>query len=137
VSGGGVREPARARLAAMLESLGLAPSTPAPCPYLPGRDSRLVVVRPERLSPALYQLFLDLNFRRLGAVVYRPQCEGCLECRQLRLDVAAFRPNRSQRRCRRRNDDVVAKLGTPEPTDEKFEVYQRWDLRRHLARAPC
>ena len=70
-----------------MESLGLAPSPPAPCPYLPGRASRLVAIRPERLPPHLYRLFLDLNFRRLGTLVYRPACEGCRECRQLRVDV--------------------------------------------------
>jgi arginine-tRNA-protein transferase len=131
VNGGGGREPARTRLAAMLESLGLEPSQPAPCPYLPRRDSRLVVVRPERLQASLYQLFLDLNFRRLGSVVYRPQCEGCTECRQLRLDVASFRPTRSQRRCWKRNADVVASLSHPEPTEEKLDVYQRYLQERH------
>jgi arginine-tRNA-protein transferase len=131
VSGGAERPPARARLAALLESLGLEPSQPAPCPYLPGRDSRLVVVRPERINGALYQLFLDLNFRRLGAVVYRPQCVGCDACRQLRLEVAAFRPDRSQRRCWRRNADVAATMGQPEPSAEKYEVYRRYLRRRH------
>lgn len=129
MSGGdaGVRE----RLAALLASLELAPSAPSPCPYLEGRDARLVVVRPERLSPPLYRAFLDLNFRRLGHVVYRPQCDGCRECRQLRLPVAGFRPRRAQRRCWRRNADVVALVGRPEPSDEKHEVYVRYLGARH------
>ena len=131
MTGGGLPEPARARLAAVIDSLGLEPSTPAPCPYLPGRDSRLVVIRPERLPPSLYQLFLDLNFRRLGDVVYRPQCDGCRACRQLRLDVAGFRPNRSRRRCWHRNRDVVAAVGRPQPTDEKLALYRRYLDARH------
>ncbi len=94
MSGDGVREPVRARLAALLESLGLEPSPPSPCPYLSGRDARLVALRPQRLTAPLYQALLDLNFRRLGGIVYRPQCEGCRECRQLRVEVSAFRPSR-------------------------------------------
>ncbi len=121
----------RARLAALVDSLGLEPSPPSPCPYLPGRDSRLVAINPERLSPGVYRLFLDLNFRRLGSVVYRPACEGCRECRQLRVDVAGFRPTRAQRRCRRRNADVSARSGRPEPTREKHEVYRRYLEARH------
>ncbi len=131
MSGGGAQEPARARLAALLDSLGLEASAPSPCPYLPGRDSRLLVVKPERLTPPLYQLFLDLNYRRLGPVVYRPRCEGCRECRQLRLSVPAFRPNRAQRRCWRRNADLVASVGRPEASDEKHALYRRYLEARH------
>ena len=122
---------ARARLAALVDSLGLEPSPPSPCPYLPGRASRLVAIRPDALEPRLYRLFLDLNFRRLGPVVYRPACEGCRECRQLRVDVRRFRPNRAQRRCLKRNPDVVARTGPPEATEEKHELYRRYLLARH------
>ncbi len=131
MTGRSLPEPARARLAAVIDSLGLEPSPPSPCPYLPGRDSRLVVVRPERLPGTLYQLFMDLNFRRLGGVVYRPQCDGCRACHQLRLDVAGFRPNRAQRRCWRRNREVVAACGRPQPTDEKLALYRRYLAARH------
>jgi len=127
----GAGEGARARLRALVDSLDAEPSPPSPCPYLPGRESRLLLLRPERLTSGLYQLFLDLNFRRLGQGVYRPQCEGCRECRQLRVDVATFRPTRAQRRCRKRNTDVVAALGKPEATPEKHEVYRRYLEARH------
>jgi arginine-tRNA-protein transferase len=131
VTGPGADGDARARLAALVDSLGLEPSPPSPCPYLPGRDSRLVALRPERLTPGLYRLFLDLNFRRLGPIVYRPACEGCRECRQIRVDVLRFRPTRAQRRCLRRNAEVVARSGRPEPTAEKHEVYRRYLEARH------
>ena len=122
---------ARARLVALVETLGLEASPPSPCPYLPGRDSRLVALRPERLTPGLFRLFLDLNFRRLGSVVYRPACEACRECRQLRVDVLRFRPSRAQRRCRKKNADVTARSSRPEPTAEKHEVYRRYLEARH------
>jgi arginine-tRNA-protein transferase len=131
VSGAQGSDAARARLAALVESLGLEPSSPSPCPYLPGRDSRLVALRPERLTPGLYRLFLDLNFRRLGPVVYRPACEGCRECRQLRVDAVRFRPSRAQRRCAKRNADVAVAAGPPEPTSEKHEAYRRYLEARH------
>jgi arginyl-tRNA--protein-N-Asp/Glu arginylyltransferase len=122
---------ARARLVALVETLGLEASPPSPCPYLPGRDSRLVALRPDRLTSGLYRLFLDLNFRRLGRIVYRPACEGCHECRQLRVDALGFRPTRAQRRARKRNADVVAEAGVPEATAEKHEVYRRYLEARH------
>ena len=60
---------ARARLTRLLDGLGLEASPPTPCPYLPGRDSRFVALRPNRLTPRLYELFLELNFRRLSDLV--------------------------------------------------------------------
>ena len=125
------RERARQRLAGYLDSLELEPSEESPCPYLPDRDSRLVLIRPRVLAPGLYEALLDLNFRRLGWVVYRPQCDGCNECRQLRLPVGRFRPDRTQRRCLRRNEDVEASVGPPEPTEEKHAVYRRYLEARH------
>jgi arginyl-tRNA--protein-N-Asp/Glu arginylyltransferase len=122
---------ARARLAALVETLGLEPSEPSPCPYLPGRDSRLVMLRPHRFGSDLYELFLDINFRRLGHGVYRPECDGCRACRQLRVSVPGFRPSRSQKRCLRRNADVLAEAGPPQASDEKHAVYRRYLEARH------
>ena len=129
--GEGPDEDARARLAALVDGLGLEPTDPSPCPYLPGRDSRLVMLRPHRFRPALYHLFLDLNFRRLGHGVYRPECDGCRECRQLRVSVAGFRPSRAHKRCLRRNTDVVVEAGPPEATAEKHDVYRLYLGARH------
>jgi arginine-tRNA-protein transferase len=131
VSERGAHAAARARLERLVGGLGLEPSPPAPCPYLAGRDSRLVALRPNRLTPRLYELFLELNFRRLQDLVYRPQCEGCHECRQLRVEVAAFEPSRSQRRCLKRNADVSATSGRPAPSPEKHALYRRYLEARH------
>jgi arginyl-tRNA--protein-N-Asp/Glu arginylyltransferase len=121
----------RERLAMVLDSLGVEPSEPSPCPYLPDRAARLVLLRPRTFTPGLYHAFMDLNFRRVGWGVYRPQCDGCDECRQLRVFAPRFRPNRAQRRCLARNRDVVVTTGEPEATREKHAVYRRYLDRRH------
>jgi leucyl-tRNA---protein transferase len=133
VSDGGedARADSLSRLGRLVASLGTPPSPPSPCPYLPGRLSRLVLLRPRELTPGLYHLFMDLNFRRLGEAVYRPQCDGCAECRQLRVLVPRFRPSRAQRRCLARNADTVVTLGDPVPTREKHAVYRRYLRSRH------
>jgi arginyl-tRNA--protein-N-Asp/Glu arginylyltransferase len=89
------------------------------------------MLRPHRFSPALYQLFLDLNFRRLGHGVYRPACEGCRECCEIRVAVGRFRASRAQRRCLRRNADVAVETGAPAATGEKHAVYRRYLAARH------
>jgi arginine-tRNA-protein transferase len=74
---------------------------------------------------------MDLNFRRLGAVFYRPQCDRCRECRMIRVPAAAFHPSRSQRRCWSRNHDVVASTGPPVPSAEKLALYRAYLRARH------
>jgi leucyl-tRNA---protein transferase len=118
-------------LAQAIDRHGPSPGPPFPCPYLPERMARNVIVVPSPLAPGVYHSLMDLNFRRLGAIFYRPNCMACEECKQVRVPVAAFRPSRAQRRCRVRNQDLHVEVGPPAPTEEKRELYQRYLALRH------
>lgn len=102
-----------------------------PCPYLPGRYSRTEAYRVEELDPFLYERLLGCGFRRSGRIVYRPRCEDCRECRQLRVPVAGFSPSRSQRRVLRANADVSVRVQSPRATDEKYILFRAYLDRRH------
>jgi arginine-tRNA-protein transferase len=78
------------------------------------------------MSADAYHRFMDAGFRRSGRLVYQPVCAGCRRCVPLRVPVAAFTPSKSQRRCRRRNQDLRIESGPAEPTAEKFELYRRY-----------
>ena len=47
-------------------------------------------------------------------------------CVPIRVPVATFRPGKSQRRCWRKNQDLVISIGRPEMTDEKVDLYRRY-----------
>ncbi|HET7295264.1 MAG TPA: arginyltransferase [Vicinamibacteria bacterium] len=102
-----------------------------PCPYLPGRKARQLTVLPAPIVPGTYHALMDLNFRRLGRVFYRPACEGCAECRILRVPVEELALTRSQRRCLARNRDVEMEVSRPDPTTEKWGLYRRYLEARH------
>jgi arginine-tRNA-protein transferase len=93
--------------------------------------ARNLIVVPQPMVPGIYHSLMDLNFRRLGAVFYRPACASCEECRQVRVPVAAFAPSRSQRRCFTRNADLVAVAAPPSPSEEKRILYKRYLEGRH------
>lgn len=114
-----------------IEQSGLSPGPPFSCPYLPGRSARQLTLVPSPIAPGVYHSLMDLNFRRLGPVFYRPECEGCRECRMIRVPVAEFRASRSQRRCRARNRDVSVEVARPTPTEEKYRLYARYLGGRH------
>jgi arginine-tRNA-protein transferase len=128
---GGAHDERVRRLATVLAQHGPPPGPSFPCAYLPGREARQVLIAIEQPPPGTYHALMDLNFRRLGRVFYRPECQGCQECRMIRVPVAGFRPSRAQRRCWARNADLAVSVERPAPTPEKHELYQRYLEARH------
>ena len=103
-----------------------------PCGYWPDRLTRDLVLDPEDPSLAsLYPSTLAMGFRRSGGHVYRPHCDGCHACTPVRIPVAAFVPNRSQRRCLARNADLSVEWRPAIRNDENFSLYQRYLSARH------
>lgn len=102
------------------------------CGYWPERRARDIVLDPDsRALPAIYPAALAQGFRRSGGHVYRPQCAHCMACVPVRIDVDAFRPNRSQRRCLQRNADLRLIDSAPARCGEVFELYRRYLRSRH------
>jgi leucyl-tRNA---protein transferase len=97
-----------------------------PCVYLPERRSGRRAVFVRQMPPMLYHEFMNAGFRRSGLLVYQPVCAGCRACVPIRVDVRHFKSDKSQRRCSRRNADLVVSAGDPAPTDEKFGLYRRY-----------
>jgi leucyl-tRNA---protein transferase len=102
-----------------------------PCPYLPGRTAASRAFLARRMSGAVYLQFMNAGFRRSGRMVYQPTCPGCRACVPIRVPVDRFRPSKSQRRCRRRNSDLVVHHAAPRATEEKFQLYRRYQLEWH------
>jgi arginine-tRNA-protein transferase len=114
-----------------LQSLRLLLGSSHSCGYLPARNARSAFVDPAfPLSDALYGALLDQGFRRSGNYAYRPMCLMCRSCRSVRIVAAAFRPDRSQRRCLRINADLdlrqVQRLG-----EEHYALYRSYLQARH------
>ncbi len=103
---------------------------PEPCPYVPGSCQRLFLAL-DRIDTAGYRRFLDNGFRRAGTIFYRPLCEACHACHPLRVSVPGFRPRRDQRRCRRRNRDLVVVLATRGMDAERAALYCRYQEKVH------
>ncbi len=110
---------------------GLTVTSRQVCGYLPERLSTFRVFEADSLAGDVYQRLQDAGFRRSGTILYQPMCAGCRECVPLRVPVATFAATRSQRRVLRRNQDLAVRVGTPEPTSEKWELYERYQRQWH------
>lgn len=108
-----------------------------PCPYVRGRSARFSGFDCDRPLPeGLYDSLMQVNFRRNGSVVYRPDCRECTDCRMIRIPVDGFRVNRAQERCARRNQDLTISIEPARPTDEKHRLYAKYLLARHSSVSP-
>ena len=120
----------------MRHTLPIAPqfyvTAPQPCPYLEGRMERKLFTalqgdNAERLNDSLSQQ----GFRRSQNVLYRPSCADCSACLSARIDVAAFRPTKGQRRTLRRNAHLERRATSPWASEDQYDLFRRYLDSRH------
>lgn len=107
-------------------------TSPAPCPYLPGRTERKVFTElkgphSEQLNEALGRI----GFRRSQTVAYRPSCHECRACVSVRVVAEEFAPSSTQKRIAKRNKDLVVSECRPWATAEQFDLLRRYLASRH------
>lgn len=96
------------------------------CPYLPGERSRMRYRVVENCAAETYQRMLERGWRRFGSLFFRPGCLACHACRSLRVEVEAFRPNRSMRRAWQQNRDLEVVVQPPTMSREHLALYDRY-----------
>lgn len=107
-------------------------TSPAPCPYLPGRSERKVFTELKGAhADSLNDALGRIGFRRSQTVAYRPSCLDCSACISVRVVAGEFEPSGTQKRLMKRNGDLVATVCRPWSTSEQFELLQRYLSVRH------
>ena len=102
------------------------------CSYLPGQQARSQVATPTHLIDGVaYSALIRAGFRRSGQFTYRPHCEQCQACVPVRVEVDRFEPNRTQRRCLKRNQHLSARFFPLDFKDEHYALYRAYLGSRH------
>jgi arginine-tRNA-protein transferase len=120
----------------MRHSLPLTPqfyvTAPQPCPYLDGRRERKLFTALQGSGAAtLNDKLSKQGFRRSQNVLYRPSCADCSACLSARIDVAAFRASKSQRKTMARNAHLRREVTSPWATEEHYALFRRYLETRH------
>ena len=107
-------------------------TSPATCPYLPGRQERKVFTHlvGER-APEVNDLLTQGGFRRSQSIAYRPACEACRACVSVRVLPQEFEPSRTFRRVLATNDDLIGHAGSAQPTAEQYSLFRAYLDTRH------
>jgi len=107
---------------------------PSACVYLPGQTARLPLRMPARMLNARdLATRLAAGDRRQGVLLYRPSCPTCRACEAIRIDVATFSPDRTQKRVFRRGETLIqTDVQRPRVSAEKVRLYNRHKAERQL-----
>jgi arginine-tRNA-protein transferase len=114
------------------ERVRLFQTLPHACGYYAERTAQNLVIDPA--APRLDQLYgpaLDRGFRRAGGHLYYPNCPQCRACTPCRIDVEGFVPDRTQRRCLKRNADLSVVECMAGYNAERHALYERYLRTRH------
>jgi leucyl-tRNA---protein transferase len=84
------------------------------------------------MQSADYMRRLKEGWRRIGPVVFRPDCSECRRCQSLRVPVASFRPSMSQRRAGKRNvGEVERRIAEPSIDHDRLQLFTKFHKHGH------
>ena len=106
-------------------------TVPKPCPYLPDRLERRLIVDISGQRGRSHDQLARAGFRRVETFCYRPACPGCKACVPIRVRTDDFLWTRSFRRVWRRNLDLNETWRPRRVTDEQFALFARYQKTRH------
>jgi len=101
----------------------------SPCAYLPQQTSTMTYRVARTLTAERYESLLERGWRRFGRTLFRPVCRGCQSCQPLRVEIGAFSPSKSQRRCSKRiaaRGDFEIDVQMPRVTEEHIQLYDEY-----------
>ena len=71
------------------------------------------------------------GWRRFGQLFLRPNCDGCDECKSVKIDVKNYEFSKSARRVMRKNSDIQIVIQEPEVTQEHIKLYNKCHAHQH------
>jgi len=101
---------------------------PHRCHYLARETATLHYFLAPRMTAEEYEALMNSGHRKFGPVYFRPECANCVECRPIRIATADFKPNRSQRRAWKRNQDLQVRFAPATVDTQRLELYRRYHV---------
>ncbi len=96
------------------------------CAYLPGKSVRMAYKYISRSNSDFNTAVIQRGWRRFGNYYFYPICNGCNECKSLRIDTESFKPSKSQRKAIKRNKNTHIVVQRPKVTTKHIDLYNKY-----------
>ncbi len=96
------------------------------CAYLPNKNVRMNYKYVKNASTEFNSAVIHRGWRRFGRYYFHPICEGCDECKSLRINVNEFSLTKSQKKAKNRNKDTKIIIQKPTISSLHIDLYNKY-----------
>ncbi len=101
------------------------------CAYLPDKTVRMHYKHIERATQKYNTALIHRGWRRFGSYYFHPICNGCTECKSLRINVNEFKLSKSQKKSIKRNKNTEIIIQKPSLTQAHLDLYNKYHAFKH------
>lgn len=98
------------------------------CSYLDGKKQSTFYKVIDNCTTQECQEFVERGFRRFGKMYFRPMCEGCDECKSIKIDVKNFSFSKSQKRVLKKGSHFRIYIQRPTLSKTHLELFEKYHL---------
>lgn len=96
------------------------------CAYIPGKSVRMSYKYVSHSNSDFNTAVIQRGWRRFGNYYFYPICNGCNECKSLRINVKEFKPSKSQKKSIKRNANTRVIIQKPTVSAMHIELYNKY-----------
>jgi len=96
------------------------------CAYIPGNSVRMNYKYVKNPTAEFNSAVIQRGWRRFGKYYFHPICNGCNECKSLRIEVESFKPSKSQRKAENRNKETKIIIQKPSISQMHLDLYNKY-----------
>ena len=106
-----------------------------PCPYLKGKVAKTKYHLINNCGEKECKSYVEHGWRRFGKLFFTPICDGCDECKSMRIDVRSFQMSRTMKRILKKNADTRVIIRRPTLTSDHLNLYEKYHNRMNEKKA--
>ena len=95
------------------------------CAYLPEKKVRMHYKYVDNDSKTFATAVIARGWRRFGKYYFHPICNGCNECKSIRINVQDHTFSKSQRKILRKNEETQIIVQAPSLTSTHIDLYNK------------
>jgi len=101
------------------------------CAYIDGNKVRMNYKYVDDASKKFSTAVISRGWRRFGKYFFHPICNGCNECKSIRIGINDYKFSKSQRKVIRKNEDTQIIVQEPTLTSTHIDLYNKYHAFKH------